>query len=126
MLIRTIKNTYRKKDIMKKFMVITSETLGKGNDELGAILTRVFLTCLGQGDEVPEVLGLMNGGVKLACEGSPVLEELKKIEERGVKVRACGTCLDFFELRDKLVVGEAGKMPDTVAGLMTAEDAIVL
>ncbi len=111
---------------MKKFMVITSETLGKGDDELGAILMRVFLTCLGQGDEVPEVLGLMNGGVKLACEGSPVLEELKKIEERGVKVRACGTCLDFFDIREKLIVGEAGKMPETVAGLMTAEDAIVL
>ena len=111
---------------MKKFMVITSETLGKGDDELGAILMRVFLTCLGQGDEVPEVLGLMNGGVKLACEGSPVLEELKKIEERGVKVRACGTCLDFFDIREKLMVGDAGKMPDTVAGLMTAEDAIVL
>mgnify|MGYP003510774654 FL=1 len=107
-------------------MVITSETLGKGDDELGAILMRVFLTCLGQGDEVPEVLGLMNGGVKLACEGSPVLEELKKIEERGVKVRACGTCLDFFDIREKLIVGEAGKMPETVAGLMTAEDAIVL
>ena len=111
---------------MKKFMVITSETLGKGDDELGAILMRVFLTCLGQGDEGPEVLGLMNGGVKLACEGSPVLEELKKIEERGVKVRACGTCLDFFDIREKLIVGEAGKMPETVAGLMTAEDAIVL
>ena len=111
---------------MKKFMVITSETLGKGDDELGAILMRVFLTCLGQGDEVPEVLGLMNGGVKLACEGSPVLKELKKIEERGVKVRACGTCLDFFDIREKLIVGEAGKMPETVAGLMTAEDAIVL
>ena len=111
---------------MRKFMVITSETLGKGDDELGAILMRVFLTCLGQGDEVPEVLGLMNGGVKLACEGSPVLEELKKIEERGVKVRACGTCLDFFDIREKLIVGEAGKMPETVAGLMTAEDAIVL
>ena len=111
---------------MKKFMVITSETLGKGDDELGAILMRVFLTCLGQGDEVPEVLGLMNGGVKLACEGSPVLEELKRIEERGVKVRACGTCLDFFDIREKLIVGEAGKMPETVAGLMTAEDAIVL
>ena len=111
---------------MRKFMVITSETLGKGDDELGAILMRVFLTCLGQGDEVPEVLGLMNGGVKLACEGSPVLEELKRIEERGVKVRACGTCLDFFDIREKLIVGEAGKMPETVAGLMTAEDAIVL
>lgn len=111
---------------MKKIMVITSETLGKGDDELGAILMRVFLTCLGQGDEVPEVLGLMNGGVKLACEGSPVLDELKRIEDRGVKVRACGTCLDFFDLKERLIVGEAGKMPDTVAGLMTAEDAIVL
>ena len=111
---------------MKKFMVITSETLGKGDDELGAILMRVFLTCLGQGDEVPEVLGLMNGGVKLACQHGVVLEELKRIEERGVKVRACGTCLDFFDIREKLMVGDAGKMPDTVAGLMTAEDAIVL
>lgn len=111
---------------MKKIMVITSETLGKGDDELGSILMRVFLTCLGQGDEIPEVLGLMNGGVKLACEDSPVLDELKKIEARGVKVRACGTCLDFFGIRESLAVGEAGKMPDTVAGLMTADDAIVL
>lgn len=111
---------------MKKFMLITTETLGKGDEELGAILMRVFLTCLGQGDEIPETLALMNGGVKLVCEGSPVLDELKKIEERGVKVRACGTCLDFFNIREKLVVGQAGKMPDTVTGLMTADDAIVI
>lgn len=107
-------------------MLITTETLGKGDDELGAILMRVFLTCLGQGDEVPGTLALMNGGVKLACEGSSVIEELKKIEKRGVKVRVCGTCLDFFDIREKLIVGEAGKMPDSVAGLMTADDAIVI
>lgn len=111
---------------MNKIMVITSETLGKGDDELGAILMRVFLTNLGQSDKVPEVLGLMNGGVKLACEGSPVLGELQKIADRGVAVKACGTCLDYFGIREKLVVGEPGKMPDTVAGLMTAQDAIVL
>jgi len=111
---------------MNKFMVLATDTIGKGDDELGAILTRVFLTCLGQGDEVPEVLGLMNAGVKLACEGSEVLDELRAIEARGVKIKACGTCLDFFGIRERLAVGEAGKMPDTVAGLMAAEDSIVI
>ncbi|MBK5211011.1 MAG: sulfurtransferase-like selenium metabolism protein YedF [Coriobacteriia bacterium] len=111
---------------MKKFMVLATDAIGKGNDELGAILTRVFLTCLGQGEEVPEVLALMNAGVKLACEGSEVLDELRAVEARGVKIKACGTCLDFFGIREQLMVGEAGKMPDTVAALMTAEDSIVI
>ena len=82
-------------------------------------LSSAFLINASAAEKYPAVVG-KNGWLFYENEFNPL------IEERGVKVRACGTCLDFFDIREKLIVGEAGKMPETVAGLMTAEDAIVL
>jgi peroxiredoxin family protein len=52
----------------------------------------------------------MNSGVKLVCEGSPVLAELKALEKKGTELLACGTCLDFFHLKEKLCVGSISNM----------------
>ena len=69
--------------------------------------------------EKPAAVNLMNAGVKLACEGSSSADDLRLLVEGGVAVKACGTCLDYYHLTDKLEVGEVGTMPAAVAALVT-------
>lgn len=111
---------------MAKLLWITNETLGGGDPELGKLLMEKYLYALVRADEVPGCIILMNAGVRLACEGSTVAADLQLLADRGVKVESCGTCLDFYQLREKLVVGEAGTMPATVDATMAADDVVVL
>jgi selenium metabolism protein YedF len=102
---------------MGKTFWFTSETVGRGDDELGRILMRNLIYTLARGEELPEAVMFMNGGVRLACAGSQVLDDLKLMEEQGVVVRVCGTCLDFLGLKEKLAVGEIGDMKASAARL---------
>lgn len=105
---------------------ITSQGIGNGDEELASLLMEKFLYALARGEEVPERVVLMNAGVKLACEGSNVIADLQALVDAGVSVEACGTCLDYYQLRDKLAVGVAGAMPNTVAEVVTSSDVVVI
>lgn len=111
---------------MAKRVFILSERFGSGDDELGALLMRNFLYSLAREENTPVSVSFANGGVRLACEGSESLDDLNLLAEKGVAVRACGTCLDYFSLSEKLAVGEVGTMPATVAGMMSSDDAVVI
>ena len=87
-----------------------SDTMGKGSDELGKILVKSFVYTLTEVTPFPSTLIFYNSGVYLTCEGSEVLEDLKKLEEEGVEIISCGTCLDFFDMKDKIRVGEISNM----------------
>lgn len=89
-----------------KTILIQSETLGKGDDQLGQILMANFLRLLGESPDKPASLVFWNSGVKLVCEGSPVLVHLEKLAGQGVEILACTTCLEFFDLVDKIKVGK--------------------
>lgn len=90
--------------------LITKETLGHGSDELGAVLMKSFFFTLQAGEPAPAAIMFINSGVKLAVTGSPVLEHLQTLNGRGVKIMACGTCLDYFSLKEQLAVGEISNM----------------
>lgn len=94
--------------------VISSEAMGQGDDRLGKILMKSFLFALTQQDILPETVLLYNGGAFLSCEGSESLEDLKKLEELGVEILTCGTCLDFYGLKEKLAVGGISNMYEIV------------
>jgi selenium metabolism protein YedF len=104
-----------------KTILITSEVLGRGNDELGLLLMSRFLASLEESRDKPAGLLFMNTGVRLVAEGSWALTHLKKLEQQGVKILACGTCLDFFELKDRIKAGKPTTMPDTVALLLSSD-----
>lgn len=87
-----------------------SEYLGRGNDELGEVLTRSFFYTLTQGDHLPAQIILVNSGVKLACENSPVLQYLMTLDKQGVHILVCGTCLDYYGIKEKLCVGAISNM----------------
>lgn len=94
--------------------VISSEAMGQGDGRLGKILMKSFLFALTQHDILPETVLLYNGGAFLSCEGSESLEDLKKLEELGVEILTCGTCLDFYGLKEKLAVGGISNMYEIV------------
>jgi len=111
---------------MAKTFWIISDTLGSGDDELGRLLMRNFVYSLARAEARPARVMLMNGGVKLACEGAATLDDLKVLAENGVIVKACGTCLDFLNLKDKLAVGEVGDMNGSVGVLSGDADVVTV
>lgn len=86
-------------------LVIQTESLGHGSEELGRRLIAQFLSTLAVNETLPERIVLLNGGVKLACEGSEATAALRDLAARGVEIMACGTCLNHFDLHGRLTVG---------------------
>jgi selenium metabolism protein YedF len=103
---------------------ITAGTMGSGDDELGALLLRSFLKTQAELERKPDAILFYNDGVKLCCEGSFLLEDLKGLEATGVEIIACGTCLNFFELDDQLRVGRVTDMLE-IAGRLADAGSIV-
>ena len=91
-------------------IAFTSSTMGKGSEELGKILIKSFFYTIMEVTPYPSTLIFYNGGVYLTCEGSEVLDDIKVLEERGVEIISCGTCLDYFGINDKLQVGGVSNM----------------
>lgn len=107
-----------------KVLFVNSDRIGEGDDTLGGKLTGSFLYSLARAEKKPDAVVFMNSGVKLACKGSAALDDIRLLAADGARVFACGTCLDFFGLKDSLAVGEVGNMNDTVALMMSADDVI--
>jgi selenium metabolism protein YedF len=110
--------------IKKVVVYINSHLLGIGDEALGGILIRSFLKTLLDLEKKPSRLILINSGVQLASEGSEVLETLKKLSEEGIEILACGTCLDFYGLKEKLRVGTVSNMYDIAQSLLEADRLI--
>lgn len=91
-------------------VAVSSDVIGRGDDQLGQVLIRSFLHTLGEVTPAPDTVIFFNAGVKLAVDGSPVLDELHALEARGVKILLCGTCLGHFELKDRVAAGEISNM----------------
>jgi selenium metabolism protein YedF len=103
---------------------ITAGTMGSGDDELGALLLRSFLKTQTELERKPDAILFYNDGVKLCCEGSYLLEDLQALAEAGVEIIACGTCLNFFGLADRLRVGRVTDMLE-IAGRLADAGSIV-
>ncbi len=91
-------------------IVIGSDKLGNGDDELGTALIKSYLFALSEAEVIPTNLVFLNAGVKLVVEGALTLDSLKRLVERGVNVQSCGLCLDFYGLKENLAVGEISNM----------------
>ncbi len=106
--------------------VITQDTLGHGKAELGAVLMKGFIYALLEMKPLPKAILFMNGGILLTVEGSPVLEHLRKLEQSGVEILSCGTCLDYFAVKDKLGTGQITNMYTVVEMMSMASKVITL
>ncbi|HAR87177.1 MAG TPA: sulfurtransferase-like selenium metabolism protein YedF [Clostridium sp.] len=103
-----LKNSKEKEETFT--IVIGSDKLGNGDDELGTALIKSYLFALSEAEVIPTNLVFLNAGVKLVVEGALTLDSLKRLVERGVNVQSCGLCLDFYGLKENLAVGEISNM----------------
>ncbi|WP_053955080.1 sulfurtransferase-like selenium metabolism protein YedF [Inediibacterium massiliense] len=107
-------------------ILFEKDTLGSGSEELGKILMKGYIYTLTEYSSYPKTLLFLNGGVKLTTEGSEVLEYLSLLEKEGVEILSCGTCLDYFHLKDKLKVGSVTNMYTILDTLHSAKNRITL
>lgn len=105
-------------------VAIGTATMGVGSDELGATLMKGFIYALSQQDELPKTILFYNGGAFLTTEGSKSIEDLKTMEAQGVEILTCGTCLDYYGLKDKLQVGGVTNMYAIVEKLTKAAKVV--
>ena len=105
-------------------VLITTDRLGTGSEELGKILMKAFLNTLWDASPRPGKILLMNDGVRLTVKGSDVLDTLHLLENEGVEIYSCGTCLAYYELTDKLDVGMVTNMYETVESLLSSDKVI--
>lgn len=101
-------------------VVISSDCMGSGNDALGKVLIKGFIYAVTQLDTLPKKMLFYNGGATLTVEDSDSLEDLKSLEAQGVEILTCGTCLDYYEMKDKLAVGSVTNMYSIVEAMAEA------
>lgn len=101
----------------RKVYLIASDTLGDGEEELGKILIKGFLSTLLDIEPLPKKVIFLNAGVKLAVLEADVKRTLADLEAAGVKILLCGTCLDYYELSDQVEVGEVSNMYEIVSSI---------
>lgn len=95
-------------------VVLSASTMGSGDEKLGKTLMKAFIFALTKQDTLPETVLCYNSGAFLTCAGSDSLEDLRFLEAQGVKIMTCGTCLDFYHLKEQLQVGAVTNMYEIV------------
>lgn len=113
-------------DARKKGMlvVLSGCTMGTGDEKLGKALMKAFVFALTKQDVLPETILCYNTGAYLTTEGADTLEDLKLLESEGVTILTCGTCLDFYGLKEKLAVGGVTNMYDIVERMESAQTIV--
>jgi len=107
-------------------LVFTRNGLGHAPQDLQHTVAVKFLQLTLDANTLPAKILFYTDGVKLACEGSPVIDQLRAMSERGVELIVCSTCLDYFGLRAQVAVGIVGGMPDIIEAMNMAEKVISL
>ena len=107
-------------------ILIARDGMGEAPVELRHKLLKSYLTLLLQNEMLPRAICFYGAGVHLVTEGSPVVEELKALEGRGVQLIACSTCANFFGLADQVKVGVVGGMGDILEAQWKADKVITL
>lgn len=110
----------------KPVIVVGTDTLGNGDDKLGTALMKSYMFALTESEVKPDTMLFLNGGVKLTTEGSQVIESLKILMDSGTEIMSCGTCLDFYGLKDKLAIGTVTNMYTIVEKMNKASNTIKL
>ena len=105
-------------------VVLSGNVMGTGDPKLGTSLMKAFVFALTKQDQLPDTILCYNTGAYLTCEGADTLEDLKLLESEGVTVLTCGTCLDFYGLKEKLAVGGVTNMYDIVERMENAAQII--
>lgn len=105
-------------------VIVTSKYFGSGDEALSENLMLAYINTMTMKEDLPENLWFYGDGAYLTCKGSDALEDLKALVEKGVNVSTCGTCLNFYELEERLEVGEVTTMSDFVDLFASSEKVV--
>ncbi|MBU2619742.1 MAG: sulfurtransferase-like selenium metabolism protein YedF [Proteobacteria bacterium] len=105
-------------------MVIPAETMGRGDDALGRVLMRAYIKTIKNLSPLPEKIFLYNGGVKITATESDLIAPLQELAAQGVEIYSCGTCLDFFNLKNSLMVGQVTNMFEIMDAMAQAAKVV--
>ncbi len=108
----------------EQVILVGEDKFGKGNDQLGEVLIKGFFYTLTEMEPFPSAILFLNGGIMLTIESSSVLEYLRTLEMQGVQVLSCGTCLDYYNVKDQLAVGGVTNMYTIVEHLNKDKNVI--
>lgn len=110
----------------RQTILIKTSFLGVGDDSLGSTLMKGFIFTLTQSKPLPKKVMFLNSGVKLTTENEETVKNLQILEKEGTEIVSCGTCLDFYNLKDKLKVGSVGNMYDIVDSLNQSSNKLII
>ncbi len=106
------------------FLYLNSDQMGHGDAELGRKLLQSFLQELAKSDVKVDIIGCVNSGIHLTTRSGKALESLKALEKKGAQIATCGTCLDYHNKNDELLIGSIGTMEQTVQVMARADKII--
>jgi len=104
--------------------VISADSMGRGSDELGWALLQTYIQTIEQVDPLPRKILFYNSGVRLVTGESGALDALRRLQDKGVEIMACGTCLDFFKLKSEIQVGQISNMYDIMSAMSEADKLV--
>ena len=105
-------------------MVIPAETMGRGDDALGRVLMRAYVKTIKSLSPLPAKIFFYNGGVRITATESDLIAPLQDLAAQGVEIYSCGTCLDFFNLKDSLLVGQVTNMFEIMDAMAQATTVV--
>lgn len=105
-------------------VLVGKDKMGEGNDQLGEALIKGYFYTLTEMEPFPRAIMFLNSGIRLTIEDSAVLEHLRTLEMQGVEILSCGTCLDYYNVKDKLAVGGVTNMYTIVELMHKSSNAI--
>lgn len=104
----------------------SGDTMGSGDRELGKILMKSYIYTVLETPPHPKSMVFFNTGVRLTCQGSEVIDDIKKLKDIGVEIISCGTCLDYLNLKDKLMAGDISNMYTIYEKLKKPKNNIII
>jgi selenium metabolism protein YedF len=105
-------------------IALSSNYMGRGDEELGKLLMQGFVNTIKEVKPLPETIICYNSGVRLAAEDSPVIASLKALQDQGVDIIVCGTCADYFKIKDRIAAGRISNMYEILEKLSAAGKVI--
>jgi len=111
-------------EISNYVIAVQRNRLGDGAEELGVLLLKAFINTLPDTTLKPKTIIFLNSGIFMALNDSPVLDALKKLEQSGVEILSCGTCLNYYKKEEELGVGKVSNMYDILERLSRAGNVI--
>lgn len=117
----------KEESLLNKSILFTSNKIGKGDDTLGEVLMKGYIYTLSEMAELPKYIMFVNSGVKLTTKGSEAIDDLKALEDRGVEILSCGTCLDYLNIDlSDLAVGSVTNMYTIVDNTINVKNTITI